>query len=376
MKKMSGRERLLRVFRQQETDRMPIWLWGVDPMFKSSRPSWARLYELVEEHDLDIMRSWSPRPKPKPENAPPPPPGPERMQSERQDMWEYHRVMKTPKGDLTQIHYAPKDGSPGYVVKDYIKTPEDAEKWLSLPHKIVEPDIETDSYFELLEKTGDRTILMVGIGEAMYAIEAMMGSETFGIFLAEEKELLHEMISRSYKDVENVVKYYLSHDVGDYYGWVGPELCIPPLASPDHFREFVSRYDKPIIDLIHDAGKLVWVHCHGDMKPVLEGFVEMGVDCLNPIEPPPIGGSTLAEAKEVVDGRMTLDGGIENGWFDTMEPEEMEEAVEEIVAMGKPGGCYIFGQTSDPGTWVSLSEKHIANFEAFVETAVRLREYD
>jgi len=59
-----------------------------------------------------------------------------------------------------------------------------------------------------------------------------------------------------------------------------------------------------------------------------------------------------------------------------MEPDEMEEAVEEIVSMGKPGGCYIFGQTSDPGTWVSLSEKHLENFKVFVETAVRLRDYE
>lgn len=372
---MTGRERLLRVFRRQPTDRMPIWLWGVDPMFKSGNPTWEPLYELVEKYDLEIMRQWFPKPKPLPEGATPPPP-PERRQSPKPDMWEYRFVINTPKGDLTQIYYAPKDGSPGYVVKNYIETPEDAEKWLSLPHEIKQPDIETDSYFELLQRTGDRTIIMVSVGEAMYSIQSLMGSETFGFFLMDNRELLHEMVRRAYENIENLTKYYLSRGVGDYYGWVGPELCIPPLASPRDFREFVFDYDKRIIDLIHDAGKLVWVHCHGDMKPVLLDFVEMGVDCLNPIEPPPIGGLTLAEAKKLINGRMTLDGGVENGWFDTMEPDEMREAVREIVLMGKPGGCYICGQTSDPGTWTALSEKHIANFKAFVETAVSLRDYD
>lgn len=372
MQKMTGRERLLRTFRQQETDRMPIWMWGVDPMFPRDNPSWAPLYDMVERHDLDIMRSWHPRP----EQPATPPPAPERHEAERPDMWEYRTAMETPAGPLTQIRWQPKDGSPGYVVRDYIKTAEDAGKWLSLPHEVPEPTVETDSYFELLEKTGDRTMLMVGIGEAMYSIEAMMGSETFAFFLVEQRDLLHEMIGRSYEKIEKLVEYYLSRDVGDYYGWVGPELCIPPLASPADFRDFVTRYDKPIIDRVHDAGKLVWVHCHGDMHPVLEDFVDMGVDCLNPIEPPPIGGLTLAEAKERIGGRMSLDGGVQNGWFDTMEPAEMERAVEETVAMGKPGGCYIFGQTSDPGTWVSLSDRHLANFEVFIETAVRLREYD
>jgi uroporphyrinogen-III decarboxylase len=372
MKALSGRERLLRVFRQQPTDRMPIWLWGVDTMFPSGQPTWAPLYEMVEKYELDIMRSWSPRPRPSSKPAP----CPERRQSDIPDMWEYEYVVKTPKGDLTQIHYQPKDGSPGYVKKYYIETVEDGEKWLSMPHRIVEPSVEVESYFELKRRTGDRTILMVGIGEAMYSIQALMGSETYSIWLVMERELLHEMTKRAYDRIENLVKYYLSHDVGDYFGWVGPELCIPPLASPEDFRDFVSRYDKPIIDLIHDAGKLAWVHCHGDMEKVLLDFVEMGVDCLNPIEPPPVGGLTLAEAKKLINGRMTLDGGVQNGDIDLLEPEEMEKVVEETVAMGKPGGCYILGETSTPTTWTALTEKHIANYRAFVETGVRLASYD
>ena len=56
------------------------------------------------------------------------------------------------------------------------------------------------------------------------------------------------------------MKQALAADIGDCFGWVGPELCIPPLASPAHFREYCFEYDKPLIDLIHDAGKLVWVH--------------------------------------------------------------------------------------------------------------------
>ncbi len=371
MKTMSGRERLMRVLQQQETDRIPIWLWGVDPMFPSGRPSWDPLYELVEKHKLDIMRRWHPRRKATANPAP----QPGRRQSDKPDMWEYEHITKTPKGDLTRIHYQPKDGSPGYIKKHPIETVEDAEKWLSIPHHIGEPNVEVDSYFELKRKTGDRTILMVSIGEAMYSVQALMGSEVFSIWLVMECDLLHEMISRSYERIENLVKYYLAHDVGDYYGWVGPELCIPPLASPEEFREFVSRYDKPIIDLIHDAGKLAWIHCHGDMGKVLLDFVEMGVDCLNPIEPPPVGSLTLAEAKGLINGRMTLDGGVQNGDIDLLEPGEIEKIVEETINMGKPGGCYILSETGTPATRPALSERHIANYRAFIETGVRLANY-
>jgi len=371
LKSLSGKERLLRVFRQQPTDRIPFWIWDIDPMFPSDQSSWKPFYEWVEKYELDIMRWWHP----KFESALSfPTHSKDKSQSSKSNMWEYKSVLNTPMGELIQIYYQPKDGGPGYVKKCFVESIEDAKKWLSIPPRIIKPEVA--SYFELQHKTGDRTMIMAGIGEAMYSVHWMIGSETFSFWLKEERSLLHEMIDRSYASIENLVKYLLFHDVGDYYGWVGPELCIPPLASPEDFREFVFNYDKRIIDLIHNAGKLVWLHCHGDMKPVLLDFVEMGVDCLNPIEPPPVGGLTLKEAKKLANGRMTLDGGIENSAFDSLEPEEMEKLVEETVAMGKPGGCYILSETGTPGTWPVLTEKHFANYKAFIETGMRLARYD
>jgi len=372
MRSLSGKERLLRVFRQQLTDRMPFWIWDVDPMFPSDRSSWKPLYEWVEKYELDIMRFWHPKFESVVEQ--PTVHLREKLQSSKSGMWEYKSVISTPIGDLTQVYYQPKDGSPGYVKEYFVESVEDAKKWLSIPPRIIKPEVA--SYFELQNKTGNRTMLIVSIGEAMYSIHWMIGSETFGFWLREERSLLHEMIDRSYANIENLVKYLLSHDVGDCYGWVGPELCIPPLASPEDFREFVFNYDRRIIDLVHNSEKVVWLHCHGDMKPVLSDFVEMGVDCLNPIEPPPVGGLTLKEAKELVNGRMTLDGGFENNNFDTLEVEEVEKLVEETVAVCKPGGCYIFSETGTPGTWPILTEKHIANYRVFIETGVRLASYN
>lgn len=372
MKKLSCRERLLRVFHQEPTDRMPVRIWGIDPMFPSGRPSWKPLYELAEKYELDVIRGWGPRGD---EQDPPLVTyRSERRESDKPDMWENVTIMEVPAGELTQISYAPKSGHPGRVRKHYIETVEDARKWLSIP--VVKPNVRVESYFELDRKTEGTAMIMVGVGHAMYGVQALMGSETFGFWLMDERELLHEMIGHAYQRIENLTKHYLAHGVGDCYGWVGPELCIPPLTSPEDFREFVFDYDKRIIDLVHDAGKVVWVHCHGDMGPVLEDFVAMHLDCLNPIEPPPIGSLTLAEAKERIAGRMSLDGGVQDGDFHLLEPQEMVQVVEETVRMGKPGGCFILCPTSDPSTTPALNEKNIANYTAFVETGMRLAAYD
>lgn len=369
MKMMTPRERLIRVFKRQDIDRMPVRLWGVDPLFPV-RSDWKVLYELTEKYDLEIIRSWGPSKDEWPKN------NFEQVNSEKiiegKNIKEITTTIFTPEGPITQIFHQPISGAPGYVRKHFIESVEDAKRWLSLP------DIElpcVDSYFDLERKTMSRAMLMIGIDEAMYMVQRMMGSEIFGFWLYDERELLKQMIDKAYRQIEKLVKHYLSKGIGDAYGWVGPELCIPPLASVSDFYEFVVAYDKKIIDIVHDSGKLTWIHCHGDMTPVLQGFIDMGLDCLNPIEPPPVGKITLAEAKKICNRKLCLDGGVEDGAFYTLKPEQMRNLVIEVIEQGKPGGCFILCPTSSPNTAAVLPENVIENYRIFVETAVDLRMY-
>ena len=372
MQKLSCRERLRRVYRREPVDRVPIRLWGVYPSDPPQREDYPPLYELIERHELDLVRSY----RHPPERIDPPvcPSHTEAHPSEHEDLDERVTVQETPAGPLTTIRYVFKDGRPGYMKKYPIETPEDAQKWLSIPTR--EPAFQVDSYWDMEREAGERAMVMVGLDHSLYAAQRLMGSEIFGFWLIEHRGLLHEMVSRTFAQVEAEAKRYLALGVGECFGWVGPELCIPPLASPRDFQEFVFDYDKRIIDLLHDAGKFVWVHCHGDMDPVLEGFADMGVDCLNPIEPPPTGRLTLAEAQARVGDRMTLEGGVQNGDFDVLDPHELAPVVEAAMAQGKPGGGYILCPTSGPSTWTKLSERHLANYRVFVETAIARADYD
>lgn len=366
---MTHRERLLRVFRREPIDRMPVRIWGVDPMFP--RQGWEPLYELVEKYDLEIIRSWSPSP----EETPPLPYSAERREknSEKEGMKEIETIVHAPAGPLVSVSLEPVDGGPGMMIKHPVESVEDAEKYLSIPSGENLPGV--GSYRDLEEKTGGRALLMVVIGEAMYSAHNQLGSKLFGYWLYDERELLHRMVEKSFRELECLLKHYLAEGIGDVFGWVGPELCVPPLASVKDFREFVLDYDKKLIDMIHDCGKHVWIHCHGDMAPVLEGFIEMGCDCLNPIEPPPVGQITLSRAKDVCGGKMSLEGGVEDGSFDILSPDEMAELTEEVISEGKPGGCFILCPTSSPNTHAKLLPRHLENYRVFAETAARLRLY-
>ncbi|MCX7917063.1 MAG: hypothetical protein N2589_02925 [bacterium] len=364
---MTHRERLKRVFKCEEVDRMPIRIWGVSPIFPFE--NFKPLCELVEKYDLETIEIWHPQREEWPSL-------PYEVESEEKivgDMKEIITKIKTPKGNLTQISKYKLDGSTGRVIKHFIEDIKDVEKYFALPETDELPKI--DSYFEFEKKVGERGLILIGIDEAMYAIHRYMGSEIFSYFLYDYRETLHKMVEREFKKIERYVKYILSKKIGDGFGYVGPELCIPPLASLRDFMEFVFNYDKKLIDLIHNENKLVWVHCHGDMAPVIERFIEMGVDCLNPVEPPPVSKITLKEMKRICKGKMCLEGGVEDGYFDTLRPQQMKEIVEKIIEEGKPGGGFVLCPTSTPNTFPVLLPRHIENYKVFVETGVKLRDY-
>ena len=127
-------------------------------------------------------------------------------------------------------------------------------------------------------------------------------------------------------------KFLLAHGVGPYFDMAGHERIAPPLHGPTDFHDFNVRYDKPIVDLIHDAGGRVHVHCHGSLGLVLQGFVDAGVDVLHPIEAPPMGDLTASQAKAIARGKMCIEGNIQIAAMYEHTPEQIRDETRALIA--------------------------------------------
>ncbi len=57
------------------------------------------------------------------------------------------------------------------------------------------------------------------------------------------------------------------------------------MVSPKQLREFHFDYVKEVINIAHEAGKKVFYHSDGLILPVLDVYVEYGIDGCNPLEP-------------------------------------------------------------------------------------------
>jgi uroporphyrinogen-III decarboxylase len=92
----------------------------------------------------------------------------------------------------------------------------------------------------------------------------------------------------------------------------------------------------------------------------------MGVDSTDPVEPPPAGDVTFAEAQEIVDGRVTLIGNLEFDELTHLDPPAIRARVKEIFQNGNRR--IILGASAGPNT--HISERVADNYRAFVDAGI------
>lgn len=128
------------------------------------------------------------------------------------------------------------------------------------------------------------------------------------------------------------------------------------------------RYNKPLHDLIHDAGGFVHVHSHGSVGEVLEDFADTGTDMLHPVEPPPMGNAPLLDAKRRIGDRVVIEGNVQISDVMEEEPSLFRRRVEQVIAEGRPGGRFCLCPTASPYA-VVMSQRATENYLTLIELA-------
>ena len=365
---MTRRERLTAIVAGQIPDRPAVKIWGIHSKETPCvHPAFEAVRDLAVDR-TDLMRHVQP-----PMRIPCGARSAEFIETRDEpsgspDWIEHVTVYHTPAGDLRQVDYKSTHGRPGYRRENPLKEPRDVRKLLTIPY---EPDpLSPEPYRKAVEETADAGIVMFSLlGDTMYFLYDLIGSENVALWSVEAEEMLLELAQAFSERLLDVARAALAAGIRATYAWVGPEVCTPPLMSPAAFEKYVFEFDKPLIDLIHNGGGHIWVHCHGKMRPVLRRFVDMGVDVLNPIEPPPMGDVTMAEAFDMVGDRMALEGGLETHDFLTGSPESLRQKIREVLEAGR-GRRMILGPSSGYMDNCEPTEREIRNWLLYVNEAV------
>ena len=112
------------------------------------------------------------------------------------------------------------------------------------------------------------------------------GIENFLADMAGEPEyaqaLLNKIIDKNMVMLENIINLPEIDGVLLGSDW-GSQRAL--LMSPESWREMIAPGEKKEYDLIHEAGKDVWVHSCGCIDVIIPDLVDMGLDVLNPVQP-------------------------------------------------------------------------------------------
>ena len=317
---MTRRERLHRLYFHEEMDRPAVFnrtgYPDNDPSYDRTRAYLAERSELKEYWPVHHLIE--------------PPPAEGRREPYSEAFERHITIVHTPKGDLRSTFLVSLKGQPGMAEEYLIKTPEDAERYLSLPLAKIRGEVGT--FFEADRAMGDRGIVDIGFGiNPAGDVVQLLGSDTFAMMSLTHRELLHVLCQRRLEIHLAVLRFCLDRGIGPYFSTAGQEYITPPLHGPRDFDDFNVRYDKPTFDEIHNAGGRVHVHCHGSVKKVIGGFGAMGADVLHPFEAPPMGDITPREAKAAARGRLSLEGNIQIADMYECTPEQIRQQTASLI---------------------------------------------
>ena len=307
-----------------------------------------------------------------------------REETEEDRPGEYRRIRRiysTQAGDFFGVtkHLYPHLDNPDFIwEKRYVSCLEDLERLADFPRQAC--PVLVENYLAGVERTGERGVPLVSRLHPLGSLVRRATMEEVYGWLVSEPALIHRFLERTNRQVCDTLLAMGRAGIAPWFSTSAHEMLIPPWLGRRHFDELVFPYDKEVNDIIHSIGGKVRAHCHGRCMDFLVRMSEMGIDSIEPLEPPPYGDVDLKEAKRLVGGRMLLSGNIPSQKFLFMDREEVAESVKKAIADAACGGGLTLRTTggyADVSAYLEPSalKKIVENVEAYIEAGLKYGKY-
>jgi uroporphyrinogen-III decarboxylase len=298
----------------------------------------------------------------------------ERRPCDNPDFYRWCSTWHTPAGELSTSVWLSDKQLPPYVEEHLLKKPEDIRALLSIPFEPfdITPQWVQDQYCD----TDDRCVIIWNVALSPASmIYDYAGPENFSIWSIENRELLTEAIEELARRRLLMVDAMVKVGAGPIFTTYGHEEFIPPLQSPQNFREFILPYEKQFCDRVHNHGCYVLSHSHGRVNAFLEEFAETGTDALDPLEPPPMGDVDLADAKRRIGSKVTLVGNIQTHDLMTAPTDYVRRIVKECIKTGKPDGRFFLASCAEPIVTPTITNLHRDNLLTYLKIGYEQGKY-
>ena len=372
---MTPKERVRRTLDRQPADRVPIfdWFWEEteqtfvteiqDPRLGSGihqagtdEGRHERL-TLWEYFDMDLMQVGWPD---------------QRLRLveptvvEETDEW----VLQRDGNDAILRWWKHKMGTPEHVSFG-IDTP---EKWAEVkPLLKADPGrVRWDEWWPRYRraKDADRFICWAGV-EIIESVKDVLGHEIMLKNMIKRPEWIHDVFdtyTQFHIDMFRLAEAEgMTCDGAFIYGDTAYKNG--PFMSPRHFREFSQPCLKRFFDEFHQRDMPVIFHSDGDIRLLLDGLIDAGVDMINPMEAR--AGMDVRELAPQVGDRLGFCGNIDVTVLATNDRDKIREELHSKMKAAMPYHGYMYhsdhsippGVTLDTYRWLLDEVRRVGKYE-------------
>jgi len=204
---------------------------------------------------------------------------------------------------------------------------------------------------------------------------AMQGMEVFLLNMARYPEFAKALLHKITEVCKSLMGPFLE-ELGDNVDIikVGDDLGTQDglLISPEMYREILKPFHSDFIQFIKERTKAkVLFHSDGDVFALIDDFIEIGVDILNPIQTSAGKMSDLEGLKKHYGKNMVFCGGIDTQRilpYGT--PEQVRQEVRRVMHILGPGGGYMMASVH-----TVMNDVPPENVLAMVDAAVEFGNY-
>ena len=211
----------------------------------------------------------------------------------------------------------------------------------------------------------DRYVCSVSGGAT--ALTRLGGTETGLMMYALQPQVVHAANRQSVEKQNRLDAFYIRPGCSGVLIEQDMAGTNAPLISPQMYRQMCHPYLKQRVEHIKRSAEQVVFHNCGNNIPLMEMFIEAGVDCYQSLQT--TAGMEVGRLKELFGKRMAFWGGVGVEVLIDGTPADVRKAVRTAMQRGAPGGGFILG----PSHSVAKNTKY-ENFMAMLDEFVALRD--
>ena len=191
------------------------------------------------------------------------------------------------------------------------------------------------------QKLSEGNVISISIPGGFDEPRQLMGEEGVCMAVFDQPDLIEDMLHAISETALKVFDQVLSQLQVDRL-FVHEDMAgkSGPLFGPRQVRKFLLPYYRKVWDFVSERGvRLFDQDSDGNMNPVIEVFLDAGVNCMHPMEP--AAGMDIVKIREKYGQRLAFYGGIDKHVLRKSKEEIVAELEYKVPPMIASGGCVL-----------------------------------